>query len=309
MDFLLCENIMKAADETPVTGLVFIQNYGTQPQKNGGQYIAGNLQAKGQVPFKVWSSNYTEGAYQKMLNEDYSDSVCRVAGKVNLYGGIVSLIITDIEKENEEGYSKFDFMEDVYNANEWWLKMLSVLQKNCSPTAVSMFEKIVAPIKDNFMMEYAAVFHHDNCKSGLLAHTTKLLRIANLVKMYPALMGRISPDLLYIACALHDVGKVFEYSNGVVSERGRVLSHHTFGVLYLVDKKDLIVSSMGEDFFYNLLAVIEQHHGEYEERPRTIAAYVIHKLDALDSNLTSLNTLIEKGKATDQIQYDGFRLV
>ena len=157
------------------------------------------------------------------------------------------------------------------------------------------------------MTEFAAVWHHDNCKAGLLAHTTKVVRMASLIRMYPEITKKISPDVLFIGCALHDIGKVYEYGLGAVTDEGKVLSHHTFGVLFCASHKKDIVEALGRDGYRLLLSIIEQHHGEYGERPRTVAAYVVHRLDMLESVLTSVNTLL-KDSPDGNIQYDGYKL-
>ena len=176
------------------------------------------------------------------------------------------------------------------------------------PYSVVLFDEIIKPVEDSFKNEFAAVSHHDACRSGLLAHTTKVVRMASMIKQYPEILKRVSSDLLFIGCALHDIGKVFEYNNGAISNLGKSLSHHTFGVIILLDNKELICSSMGESFFYSLLAVVEQHHGEYAEHPRTVASYVIYQLDNLDSRLTSLNSLLAESDG-DVVQYDGYKMI
>lgn len=295
-----------------VSGYGLVQNYSLQPQKNGGSYISGQVQLKGQVPFKVWSNTSPNSAYVKMTTnpDEYKNSICQIRGKVDRFGGISSIIIDSITAVDpkEVGLSTSDFLEEIYDINAWWSRLEGVLRKNCSEAAVKVFEEILLPIKDKFVTEFAASFHHDNCKSGLLAHTTKVVRLATVLKMYPEITAKISSDALFLGCALHDIGKVFEYSNGTVSGTGKYISHHTFGVMLLIKNESLIVNAMGEDFYYSMLSVVEQHHGEYAERPRTVLAYVIYLLDNLDSTLTSLDKVISEAK-DEQIQYNGYKLV
>ena len=314
MEILVKDDILKEVDGTVVRGLVLIQNYSLLPQKNGGQYINGYLQAKGQVAFKIWSDSSPNSAFQRLSTNPIKNKICSVSGKVNIFGGMTSLVLTDVNEVPTDvteklGISEASFMEDVYDVDELWNKMFAVLKKNCSDTAVKVFTQVLSPLKGRFETEFAAIHHHDNCKNGLLAHTTKVLRLATLIKMYPSLLERVSPDVLFIGCALHDIGKVFEYDSGVISDTGRMLSHHTFGVMHLLEYRDLIISSMGESFFYSMLSIVEQHHGEFEERPRTIAAYVIHKIDTLDSVFTTLDAMIAISKPDEQLQYDGYKLI
>lgn len=307
---MLCkEDLSEFNNGMYVDGCVLMQSMQILPTKNGGQYISGNFQAKGQVAYKVWSSDTAFGKLSTHKDE-YIGNVCRIRGKVDNYGGILSVIISDLDVVdiNEGSVNKVDFMEDVYDASQWEDTLFKVLRKYCSEEVVTLFENIIAPYRDNFLYEFAAVSHHDNCKSGLLAHTTKVVRLATLIKMYPEIMNRVSPDLLFIACALHDIGKIMEYESGAMSEEGLVLSHHTFGVLILSENRDEIVEKKGKDFYNQLLAVVEQHHGEYGERPRTVASYVIHLLDNLEAKLASLNSLLSDSNG-NMIMYDGYKLV
>lgn len=292
-----------------VDGCVLMQSMQVLPTKNGGQYISGNFQAKGQVAYKVWSNDTAFGKLSTHKDE-YIGNICRIRGKIDNYGGILSVIISDLDVVDlsESSINKSDFMEDVYDVLQWNDTLFKVLRKYCSEEVVALFENIIAPYKEKFLCEFAAVSHHDNCKGGLLAHTTKVVRLATLIKMYPEIMNRVSPDLLFIACALHDIGKIMEYDNGAMSEEGLSLSHHTFGVLILSENKSEIVEKKGIEFYNQLLAVVEQHHGEYGERPRTVASYVVFLLDNLESKLTSLNSVLSDSNG-NMVVYDGYKLV
>ena len=311
MEMLVRDKLVKQAEGTLIKGYVLINGYQLTPQKNGGFYISGTLQAMGTIPFKVWSSTVGDSLYAKMSGGEslFKGSICYVEGKVDRYGGNFSLVLNDgrVIDGEDIGLKESDFLEDVYDVGAFWQSLIGVLKKNCSERAVIMFERVISDVKERFMTEFAAVWHHDNCKAGLLAHTTKVVRMASLIRMYPESTKKISPDVLFIGCALHDIGKVYEYGLGAVTDEGKVLSHHTFGVLFCASHKKDIVEALGLEGYRLLLSIIEQHHGEYGERPRTVAAYVVHRLDMLESVLTSVNTLL-KDSPDGNIQYDGYKL-
>ena len=77
----------------------------------------------------------------------------------------------------------------------------------------------------------------------------------------------------------------------------------------LYDHKDLIVEKKGEQFFNQLVSILSQHHGEYGERPRTVASYVVHLIDCLEANLTTINSMLEGVDSTTQIRYDDYKLI
>lgn len=310
MNILKKEEIVKLPDRTSVTGYVLVQSYSVMPQKNGGQYIGGKLQAAGDLGFKAWSSTLPTSAYMKMLGEeDFRGKICFVDATVNYFGGEYSLILNSIKavEQGKDGLNKSDFFQSVYDENIYMRDLRALLKKYCSPNAILVFELLMKDHEERFKLEFAAVSHHDNCRSGLLAHSSKVTRLATLIKMYPAIMKKVSLDLLFVGTALHDIGKIEEYSDGSISEIGVKLSHHTMGVLMVNEHREKITELMGEDFFYGLLSIIEQHHGQYAEHPRTVAAYVIHLLDAMEANLQSLNDLILNSVGS-QVQFDGFKL-
>lgn len=300
------EVLMHKPEGTIVQSLCLIQNYGTYPQKNGGNFLAGQLQLVGSLPFKVWSNS---DAFARLSTTDMQNKIVLISGRVDRYGGVPSIIIEEVDVPTDDilsVVSELDFMEEKYDSDEIVSSIRSLIKSKCSEGALAVWDSIQEMLGERFKVEFAAVSHHDNVKSGLAAHTLKVLRISTVTKLYPELFKVISPDLLYLGCALHDIGKVLEYSNGVVSERGKRLSHHTFGVLILAEKSDFIIETMGQVFYDSLLSIVEQHHGEYEERPRTLAAYIVHKFDMLDSTLTSIETALQTGDG--MIRYDNFQL-
>jgi len=309
MQILDKNEFLKEKDGTRISGLVVIQNYSAAPTKNGGSYFAGSLQACGDVSFKVWSGL----CYDKMANEDMSGKVCAVDAEVNEYNGTKSLILTHIAVLSEEELEhhkiqKSDFFANKYNISAYWDKLLKVMEKHISVDAMKVFMLCISEYEDAFKREFAAIHYHDNCKGGLLAHTTKVVSLCNVLSMYSNISSRVSKDILYVGAALHDLGKIAEYSDGVISEMGMYLSHNTIGCIMLEKHKQEIIGLKGEEYFNTLLSIISQHHGEYGERPRTITAYLIHQLDLLESMLTLLDQDIET-TPIGQLRFDDLKLI
>lgn len=309
MKILLKSELVTKRDQDRVQGYVYIKNYSVQPTKNGGSYIGGNLEAKGSLPFKVWSN---ANCFAEMSNNNYSETICLVDARVNVFGGVYSLILEScqaVDMRNFE-YAESDFYQERYNKDTYWNNLCNTLKKHVSENAYKVFELIVSgDVKDAFLLEFAAVSHHDAYVSGLLAHTTKVVKLATVIKMYPEITRIVGTDLLFLGCALHDIGKTREYHNGVMSEEGKRISHLTSGILLLEEHKNDIVELMGNDFYIDLLSVISQHHGEYGERPRTVASAVINQIDCLDAHLTTLNEMLESCEKGTQVAFDGGKLI
>lgn len=307
MDILQKDAILKKSDGERVTGYAYIRSYQKQPTKNGGFFMAGSMDIKGDIQFKSWSSS---SAFATLTDTDLRGKICSIDAKVNEYGGSISLLIDDISVCGNDNLKPSMFFADKYNAEVYYKNLIQTLNKYVSKEGMEVFKEVMGGgVIDRFVEEFAAVGHHDNCKSGLLAHTTKVVKAATIIRMYPEIVNRVSMDTLFIGCALHDIGKILEYSNGSVSEEGKYLPHLVSGAILVAEHKDKIVELKGIEFYNSLLSIISQHHGEFGEPPRTVAAYVISKLDALESQLTALNTKLEILDAGDQLVVESYKLV
>ena len=300
---LIKKDLESMVDGQGFETVALMKGYDVKVAKTGSKYIDGLVEMKGSVQFKVWAGR----AFDEMDKYDYSDTICKISGKVNEYNGIKSLVISDIKALDEGTYDKADFFEDKYPVEAYWEAFDKLVKKVCTANAYAIFGTVFADIKDRFKVEFAARGHHDAVKGGLLAHTYKETALmVKVLKFYPAIVKVVDLDLLILGCAIHDIGKVYEYTNGVIKGNGLIVSHHTFGVELLCKHKENIIDLKGEEFYYRLLAIIEQHHGEFEETPRAIEAYLVHLIDNLESRFQIINESFEKD--LDTIGIDGFKL-
>lgn len=304
--------IEEMVDKTPVSGICLLQTYSKQPTKNGSFYMGGTLTTNdGSMSFKSWGNS---SAFRLMEEDDIKGCIVQVDAEVNVYNGMKSLIVSYIkvltsDMINELGITATDFMYSKYNVDAYFVKFNGLMEKNLSEGGMRVFNAVMDKYGERFKQEFAAMHHHDNCKGGLLAHSLKVCQIASIVSLYPNILNWVSKDLLYLGCALHDIGKINEYNLGDISEEGKVLSHLITGALILANEfEDVICNELGDRFFYDLISVISSHHGEFGEPPRTVAAYVVHKLDIVDSVFTSLNETLEDAKKGDVQMFDGFKL-
>lgn len=302
MKILKKEDIIKGSPL--IQGYCLVGSYSEQPTKNGSTYLNGVLHADGEVPFKVWRGS----AFEQIKQGGYENEVCEIRGKRNEWNGQVSVIVEGIspplteEQLSELGLSKSSFMCCRYDTVRLLKNLYDGVKKLVSEEAYDVFEYVMNKLPvERFITEFAAVYHHDNCVGGLLAHTWKVVKLASVLKLYPELYDRVDTDVLFVGAALHDIGKVVEYSNGTMSEMGKLLDHSTHGIIMLHLAQEYIEEQKGRDFYKRLLSVVAQHHGEYGARPRTLEAFLVHKFDMLDSELTSLNETV--------LQSDGSQVV
>ena len=159
---------------------------------------------------------------------------------------------------------------------------------------------IVGDVKERFFSEFAAKRKHDACVGGLANHTIKMLRLA---KTMIANDERLLPfnDIIYIGVICHDLGKIRElYMGNYV--KNSFISHREHGCEMMYEIKEEIMDLFGEDFFYHLLSVIRGHHHVYDEKAKTVYAYIVHLIDMIDAQVTELMDNINTPSSVDLLQ-------
>lgn len=280
-----------------VSGIILVTNYGIQLTKTGKEYITGNLQSGVNASFKAWGSS---SAFGKLKNEDYVNMPSYIVGSVDGFGGTNTIIIDSIQAV--EGYTPDQFFPIRYDIESYYTALKNQIAKRVSEKGQVICNNVLfdnEEVAERFKKEFAASSHHDNCKGGLLAHTYKVINnMANIVTMYGNLVMRDGEtsqdytDLLYVGALLHDVGKVVEMEFGVYQSKS-IVTHNYLGVEFISPYKDAIIEAYDENWYYSLVSILLQHHGEFEAPPRTVAAYLVHKADMFDSELTLLSQNIE----------------
>ena len=314
MDIIRPEELEQLVNGQTMDGIVLIANYAVKVSKNGSEFIDGKIQSGETVPFRVWSDRR---AFGKLKDNNLANHVCTIHGMVQEYQGSYSVIIDDLQEE--EGYTIGQFMPDPYDTEEWFLalqensrQLLSEKGRDALDRVLYQNVELVTRLKE----EFAAMNHHDNCKGGLLAHTVKMVDfLPTIINNYPSLFseadGEISSDkkdLLVIGCILHDIGKTREMNYGVY-QPGSFVSHRYFGAEMLEEHKGYLVSQYDEEWFYHLIAILLQHHGEYADPCRDVYALIVHKIDDIESSLTNLSQEIDQNSRSDPsgnfVWYDG----
>ena len=141
--------------------------------------------------------------------------------------------------------------------------------------------------KKQFISYPAAKSMHHDFYSGLIYHTTTMLKIAKaLVGIYPSL----NKDLLYSGIILHDLGKTIELSGPVGTSytlEGELLGH----IVIMSDEVARMADKLGieAEEITLLRHIILAHHGKYEfgspKLPMIKEAEIIHFIDNIDARM------------------------
>lgn len=294
MSFVL--DLKTVKDGSNLTDCVgYISNYRKMLKKDGkNYYIAGTFTNKeDSLSFKVWDAPII----QAMTDVDYTGSVVIFSGSVSSYMNSLDIKITAIQQANEAEYPKSYFLKSA-NVKALFAEFNSFISTELSKDAVVVLNNIFKGenIFGRFTEEFAGSKMHDAQIGGLLHHTMKMCRIAKVVYDNEPRMKNLQfyKDMLLLSVILHDIGKVYEMNLGVYTENSFV-THRILGVEILVRYKDLIVKAFDENFFYEIISVIQGHHGaEWGDAPTTVLAQIVHYIDMLDSQTTGIFDKIER---------------
>lgn len=281
--------------------IVYISSYRKMLKKDGkNYYIAGTFSNReDSLSFKVWDAPIIEA----MSECDYTGAVVKVSGSASSYMNALDFKISSIEQADESQYPKSLFLKSADVAN-LFKEFQVFLQENLSPNAVKVLQYIFKTenLFKRFQEEFAGSKMHDAQIGGLLNHTMKMLRIAKVVYANEPRMENLVnyKDMLYMGIIMHDIGKVYEMNLGVYTENSFV-THRMLGIEILVKYKAIIVQCFNENFYYELISVLQGHHGkEWGDAPNTVLAYLVHLIDMVDSQTTGIFDKIERNDVTQK---------
>lgn len=300
---------------TAVNGVILVSDYKIALTKNNKEYISGTFKSGSTIQFKAWGNS---PAFSKMKIEEYSNTPVYIKGSVDIYNDIASIVVEDVTAVS--GFTPDQFLEQKYNANAYYDALYKLVKSNVSDKALALYDKVFTPeVIENFKTEFAASSHHDNCKSGLLAHTYKCVSLMNWVLVtyngIPVLptdnglqFSQDRKDLLILGTVFHDIGKMREMNFGVYQNCAKV-THRYLGIEFFSPFKEQIISDYGEEWYYDLVSIILQHHGEFGDACRTLVSYVVSKVDLLESQMTYVQQLLSdnliQGSTSNKISIDG----
>lgn len=301
---LTAEQLKVGVNGAPVSGIALVRGYSIQLTKNGKEYIQGTIESGAQLPFKAWGNSV---AFQKLKDSEFSNVATFISGNYDNYGGVLSIIATDVTAVDCDDISPF--LPVRYSEDSYWQALKALFDSKVSDKAKAIANKVLFEndeVAKAFKIEYAASSHHDCCKSGLLAHTYKVLaNLSNMLMIYNFANNQDRLDLLYFGALVHDIGKTKEMNLGVYQKCSSV-THRYLGIEMM--DKDAIVEAYGTDWWLDLVSIFLQHHGEFDDKCRTLPAYIIHTVDMLDSRMTDLVQALEqpvKGDSGYKVRQDG----
>ncbi len=149
--------------------------------------------------------------------------------------------------------------------------------------------RILTKYKEPYMTSSAAISMHHNLRGGLLYHSYRMVKAADaLCNVYTSL----DRELLLCGAALHDIGKIWEYSTSEAGDAAFTSNGILFGHLYMGAS---LIKGFTAGYNYNkekvqmLIHMILSHHGTQEwgavTCPAIPEAMALHYIDNLDAKM------------------------
>lgn len=284
-----------------ITCKAFISQFSIQTASNNKEFAKGfiNDKAGNKINFINWQqTTFTDApdvfGAQVTGELEYNDFVKGLQFK-----------ITSVDQIFSNG-SQLDWVPEVKSQAENFERFQELITSTASAKAIPHFNKIMQFDKfanNLYFNAMGSLNNHDAMKGGLAHHTNKVMSYAQtMINHHPESYTQDEKDILMIGIFIHDWGKMLVHSYDMkksVQER-HFLEHRVLLMEYLylnqVDWLEEIATEYSPRLRDELIAIIMQHHGIYGERPLTKLAYIAHKADSLDAEITNAMENIKLGK-------------
>ena len=277
-------------------GFLLVRSSDQRTGSNGSKYLDMNLTDRtGEINCKMWDGTVAPPP---------AGTVIKVRGLVQEYNGRTQLRVERMRPAQEEDH--VDLSRLVPCAPEKPEDMLREINDAIDRFASEDLQKLVREMLrmagDRLMWFPAGQRLHHAERSGLLHHTTGMLRLAeHVIEAYPFLHG----DLLRAGVILHDLSKISEMKSdemGNVSDYtrdGLLIGHLVRGVATLAQAAKNV--GVEGEMVVLLEHMIISHHGEPDygspRMPMFPEAEVLHWIDLLDARMNEMQGIMERTPA------------
>ena len=274
---------------------------------NSNKYLDFNLgDASGDINAKLWECN------EELENKFKQNILVKIKGTVNEWRGKLQLKIEMIRLAEESDEVKISDYVAVapYSPEKMYDDILDYLSKIKNTDIQNIVTNILSDNEEKLMHYPAAKSNHHAIRSGLLYHTTTMLKAGEkLSEIYTFL----NTDLLFAGIILHDIGKIYEMDAselGIVSSytvEGQLLGHIVQGIK-MIETASIEVKADREVSML-LQHMVLSHHYEAEygspKKPMIPEAEMLHHLDIIDARMYDMNKALgdtQQGNFSERIR-------
>ena len=288
----------------PFEVLALLKSSQTKIAKNGSEFLM--------LEFGDNSGSFASMCFDgspafAILREAPVGAAFEVRGTTDFYLGRFSPKIDSVRRlEGEELDAAVESLAAVSpcDPEEMRVELFALIEKIEDETLRATVDCALAEVGEAFFKSTAAVKMHHAYVFGLLEHTLKAARMAAaLLPLYPF----IDADLALAGCILHDIGKVIEYSQGLVPERtklGILQGHVVLG--YRIVRKAGLKKGLKPDILERLEHIILSHQGEPEwgaaARAATPEAVFVSTIDNFDAKMGAVEAALRSACGAEFVE-------
>jgi len=289
-------------------GVFLVRRVSTKKARNDSEFLAVELGDKTGLFHVVCFENSANYEFFQNMEEG---TPIRAQGFTAYYQSRFSPQLTDLVVLTEEEVAPFlDNLQETApeSTDSLWADVQRHVAAITHEPLRQAVEIVLEEMGDAFRRSPAAVSVHHAYRGGLLEHTTRMLRAAEvLLPLYP----EVDADLARAGIALHDMGKCIEYVGTMATSRSRtgILNGHVV-LGYRIARRAAKMAKLDDDRTERLEHIILSHQGEPEwgaaVRAATPEAVFVSMVDNLDAKMGivqyQLRTTPEANEFTDYLQ-------
>ena len=237
-----------------------------------------------------------------ILKSAGSGEVFEVSGTTDFYQGRFSPRLEDA-KQVEDVSEILDSLMPAskFDTSEMIKDLFAIIDRIPDDKLRRTVMFALAEAGESFYSSSAAVKMHHAYLHGLLEHTLSCARVAEaLLPIYPS----IDKGLVLAGVVLHDIGKIDEYSQGLVTERTKTGILHGHVVLgYRRVRRAGIKSGLDGEILERLEHIILSHQGELEwgaaVKASTPEAVFVSNVDYFDARMGAVKAALDSSAGSE----------
>ena len=275
---------------------LFLLGAASQGQARNGPFWKLELRdSSGSLEAKIWSP-------QSQMHADLAaGDIVEVSGRVSMYRERLEVAVDRLRvlrEEEKDGLDLSLFMAASDRpASEILLELEALCKRVFTHGPWKKLCKLVLTdprIADHLKTAPAAKVMHHAYAGGLLEHT---LGVAKLCMTFADLYPHLDRQTLLAGAVCHDLGKLWELSQGLAAdytEEGRLMGH----IQLMLDFLEPLArkANLEDHLALHLKHLILSHHGQYEfgspRLPATGEAFALHYADNLDAKLNQVRNAL-----------------
>lgn len=275
---------------------LFLIGAAMQGQARNGPFWKLELRdSSGSLEAKIWSPQF-----QSHPNLSPGDIV-EIAGRISMYRERLEVAVDRLRMLDETEKASLDLSEFMAASERPASELAAELEMLCKATFThGPWRKLIKlvltdpAVTEHFQIAPAAKVMHHAYAGGLLEHT---LGVAKVCMLFADLYPHLDRQTLLAGAVCHDLGKLWELSQGLSPDytgEGRLMGHIQLVLDFL---EPLIHKAHLEDHLaLHLKHLILSHHGQYDfgspRLPSTGEAFALHYADNLDAKLNQVKSAL-----------------